>query len=63
MKRTSGRNYRKPIQLEMENQVVGSMTEIQDVNYWTFWKVRPPPKRKKEGWRAEGPEALEHQSL
>jgi hypothetical protein len=27
-----------------------SMIELQDVNDWTFWKVRPPPKRKKDVW-------------
>jgi hypothetical protein len=48
IKRTSGRNYRKPKHLEVENLLVWSTTGAQDVNYGTFWKVRPPPKRKKE---------------
>jgi hypothetical protein len=48
MKRTSDRNYRTPMQLEEENRIVSSTIEVQDVNDWTFWKVRPPPKRKKE---------------
>jgi hypothetical protein len=30
------------------NGIVGSTTGVQDVIYWTFWKLRPPPKRKKE---------------
>jgi hypothetical protein len=52
MGRTSGRNFRMPTQLEMENLVVGSMAAVQDVNYWTFWKVWPPPKCVKEQWTA-----------
>jgi hypothetical protein len=48
MRRTSSRNYRTPMQLEVENRRVGSMTGVQDEIYWTFWKIRPPPKHKKE---------------
>jgi hypothetical protein len=48
MKRTSDRCYRKPMKLEMVNLIVGSMTGVQDEISWIFWKVRPPPKRKKE---------------
>jgi hypothetical protein len=48
MRRTSDRCYRKPMKLEMANLIFGSTTGVQDVTYWTFWKVRPPPKRKKE---------------
>jgi hypothetical protein len=48
MRRTSSRNYRMPVQLEEENRIVSSTIELQDVNDWTFWKVRPPPERKKE---------------
>jgi hypothetical protein len=45
MWRTSSRNYRTPMQLEEENRIVSSTIELHDVIYWTFWKVRPPPKR------------------
>jgi hypothetical protein len=48
MRRSSSRAYRMPMQLEMANLIFGSTTEIQDVNDWTFWKVRPPSKRKKD---------------
>jgi hypothetical protein len=48
MKRTSDTCYRKPTKLEMANLIFGSTIELQGVNDWTFWKVRPPPKRKKE---------------
>jgi hypothetical protein len=48
MRRTSSRNYRMPMQLEEENRIVSSTIKLQDVNDWTFWKVQPPPKRKKE---------------
>jgi hypothetical protein len=63
MRRTSSRNYRTPMQLEEENRVVSSTIELQDVLYWTFWKVRPLPKRKKDVRRAQGPEALERRPL
>jgi hypothetical protein len=59
MRRTSSRNYRTPMQLEEEKRIVSSTIELQDVIYWTFWKVLPPPKRKKDVQRAHGPEALE----
>jgi hypothetical protein len=48
MRRKSDGNSRKPTRLEMANLIVGSTTGVQGVNVWTFWKVRPPPKRKKE---------------
>jgi hypothetical protein len=48
MKRTSSRNFRKTTRLEPNNLLVWSTTGAQDVNEWTFWKVRPPPKRKKD---------------
>jgi hypothetical protein len=47
MKRTSDRCYRKPMKLEMANLIFGSTTGVQGINDWTFWKVRPPPKCKK----------------
>jgi hypothetical protein len=48
MRRTSGTNCRNPTKLEMANLIFGSTIELQGVNDWTFWKVRPPPKHKKE---------------
>jgi hypothetical protein len=48
MRRTFSREYRTPMQLEMANIIFGSTIELQDVNDWTFWKVWPPPKRKKD---------------
>jgi hypothetical protein len=39
--KTSDRIIRKP-------QQVGSSIGLQNVEDWTYWKVRPPPKRKKE---------------
>jgi hypothetical protein len=48
MKRTSDTCYMKPTKLQMANRIVGSTNKLQDVIYWTFWKVRPPPKRKKD---------------
>jgi hypothetical protein len=48
MRWTSDRCYRKPTKLEMANLIFGSTTGVQGANDWTFWKVRPPPKRKKE---------------
>jgi hypothetical protein len=39
--------------------MVGSSIGLQDVGDWTFWKVRPPPKRKKNQKTAGDPESLE----
>jgi hypothetical protein len=50
------------MQLE-ENRIVSSTIELQDVNDWTFWKVRPPPKRKKDVRTMWGPEAMQHRSI
>jgi hypothetical protein len=36
-----------------ENRIVGSSIGLQDVGDWTFWKVRPPPKRKRKRKTAE----------
>jgi hypothetical protein len=44
MERTSYRIFRKMIELKMEKRVAG----LWEGGDWTFWKVRPPPKRKKE---------------
>jgi hypothetical protein len=44
----TGRNFKKSTQLEMENLIVGSTTGVQDVNYWAFWRIRPPYRHKKE---------------
>jgi hypothetical protein len=42
--RTFNQSSRKPIQMKSTKQA----TELQDVGDWKCWKVRPPPKRKKE---------------
>jgi hypothetical protein len=63
MWRKSDRNYRTHMQLQTESRIVCSTTGVQDVTYWTFWKVRPPPKGKKDVQRAQGPEALKCRSL
>jgi hypothetical protein len=63
MRKTSGRNFRTPMQLEEENQIVSSTIELQDVIYWTSWELRPPPKPKKELWIVREPEAMEQRSL
>jgi hypothetical protein len=63
MKRTSSRNFRKTTLLEPNNLLVWSSNGAQGVNDWTFWKVRPPPKRKKDVRTAWGPEAMEHRSI
>jgi hypothetical protein len=47
-KRTSDTCYMKPTIMEMANLIFGSTIELQSVNDLTFWKVRPPPKSKKE---------------
>jgi hypothetical protein len=48
LRRTSSRNYRKPIQLEKKKRIFGSTNGLRRANKLTFWKVRPPPKPKKE---------------
>jgi hypothetical protein len=48
LRRTSDRCYRKPMKRERANVIFGSTTGVQGANDWTFWKVRPPPKPKKE---------------
>jgi hypothetical protein len=48
MRRTSGRNFKKPVQLEKKKRIFESTNGLRKANKWTFWKVRPPPKRKKE---------------
>jgi hypothetical protein len=45
--RTSGRIFRKTVQLEMKKRTVVSSTGLRKVSYWTMWRGRPPPKRKK----------------
>jgi hypothetical protein len=49
---TADRIIRKP-------QQVGSSIGLQDVGDRMFWKVRPPPKRKKAQKTAGDPELLE----
>jgi hypothetical protein len=56
--KTSDRIIRKPIATKATQQV-GSSIGLQDVGDWTFWKVRPPPERKKEQKTAGVPESLE----
>jgi hypothetical protein len=56
--KTSDRIIRKPIATKATQQV-GSSIELQDVGNWTFWKVRPPPKRKKEQKTTGDPESVE----
>jgi hypothetical protein len=63
MKRTSDMCHRTPMQLGEENRIVSSTIELQDVIYWTFWKVLPPPTRKKELRTVRRPEALKQRSL
>jgi hypothetical protein len=46
-RKTSGRIIRKL-------QQVGSSNGLQDVGDWTYWKVRPPPKRKKGSKKTTG---------
>jgi hypothetical protein len=48
MWRTSRRKFKKPIQLEKNTRIFRSMNGLRKANRWTFWKVRPPPKCKKE---------------
>jgi hypothetical protein len=45
--------------LEIAKPVFVSTTALQDVNYWTFRKVRPPPKSRKKLRRDKGPETLQ----
>jgi hypothetical protein len=42
-----------------EIRTPGSSIGLQDVGDWTFRKVRPPPKLKKEERTARDPELLE----
>jgi hypothetical protein len=35
-------------QMVRENGIVGASIELQGIGDWTFWEVRPSPKRKKE---------------
>jgi hypothetical protein len=39
--RTSGRIFRKTVELETEKRVVGSSTGLREVSDWTSWEVRP----------------------
>jgi hypothetical protein len=39
MRRTSGRNFKKPIQLEKKKRIFGSTNGLRKANKWTFWKV------------------------
>jgi hypothetical protein len=59
-KKTFGRLGKKTVALQMvtEIRIFGSSPGLQ-VGDWTFWKVRPPPKRKKVQKTAGDPESLE----
>jgi hypothetical protein len=48
-KKTFGRLGKKTVALQKvrENRIVDSSIGLQYVGNWTFWEVRPPPKRKK----------------
>jgi hypothetical protein len=61
MKKTFCRLSKKTVarQMVMENRIVGSFIGLQDVGDWTFWKVRPLPKRKKAQKTSGEPESLE----
>jgi hypothetical protein len=56
-----GRLGKKTVGLQKvkENRIVGSSIGLREVGDWTFWKVRPPPKRKKAQTRAGNPESFE----
>jgi hypothetical protein len=45
--RVSNRIFRKTGELEIKKRTVMSSTGLQEVCYWTLWRGRPPPKRKK----------------
>jgi hypothetical protein len=40
-KRTSGRIFRKTVELEIEKRIVGSSTGLREVSDWTLWRSRP----------------------
>jgi hypothetical protein len=44
MKRTSDRIIRKTVKLEVTERMV----DLREMDGWTFWKVRPPLKRKEK---------------
>jgi hypothetical protein len=45
--RTSGRIFRRIVELEIEKRTVGSSTGLRKVNDWILWRGGPPPKRKR----------------
>jgi hypothetical protein len=45
--RTSGRIFRKTVELEIEKRIVWPSTGLREVSDWTFRRSLPPPKRKK----------------
>jgi hypothetical protein len=45
-KRTSGRIYRKALELEVMKRIARSL-RIKKMSDWTLWRGRPHPKRKK----------------
>jgi hypothetical protein len=47
-RKTTDRILRKTLDQEVAKRARLSTNKMQDVIYWTFWNVRPPPKRKKE---------------
>jgi hypothetical protein len=47
-RKTTDRILRKTLDQEVAKRASLSTNKLQDVIYWTFWKVWPSPKRKKE---------------
>jgi hypothetical protein len=45
--KTSGRIFRKSIELEIAKQTVGTSIRLQKMSNWSLWRGQPPPKRKK----------------
>jgi hypothetical protein len=48
--KTAGRIARKShekTRLEIVRQIAGSLVGLHDIEHWTLWRGRPPPKRKK----------------
>jgi hypothetical protein len=46
-KRTSGRIFRRTVELEIEKRIVGSSSWLRKVSDWTLWRGGSPRKRKR----------------
>jgi hypothetical protein len=44
--RTSGRIFRKSIELEVRNQTVGTSIGLHKMSDWALWRGQPVPKTK-----------------